>query len=337
MATHDLEAARNTDRVISMLDGRIDTRRPVGFRTVIETALSRFRVFGLRDLRTHWVRSLVSAAVVAVAAGALFLFGVVALCVCGTDLIVDAVGVSVGVSGALANLTSAATDSLSSLGRTDIYVSLTPSSVVPAGSTLDPAVVQRVRDTPGVQDVAEGQWAYATLGEKFVSIQAVGEGRNAVTLSVLDQDVRAAVLRGDGVASSRTLGEAQGISVGSTIELPTPTGIREVEVLALVDYLNATGGTMAISLHSMQQWFDRPGATYLEIAVLERRRELGVLRAMGGRRGTLARMVIAEALAVGIVGGILGIGIGAAPQYLSTLILGASKGIFIPTPSGRRW
>ncbi|ORI28270.1 ABC transporter permease [Rhodococcus sp. 1168] len=369
------------------------------------------------------------------AAGALFLVGVVALCISGTDLIVDAVaalprrwggagrlatatveraprriwatvmtivvavGVSVGVSGALDNLTSAATDSLSSLGRTDIYVSLTPSSVVPAGSTLDPAVVQRVRDTPGVQNVVEGQWAYATLGEEFVSIQAVGEGSNAVTLSVLDQDVRSAVLRGDGVAISRTLGEAQGISVGSTIELPTPTGIREVEVLALVDYLNAAGGTMAISLRSMQQWYERPGATYLEIAidgdaatvlgeldstlppevyvysgeealagasgsiaqagalavalqwivalvaavallntltlsVLERRRELGVLRAMGGRRGTLARMVIAEAVAVGIVGGILGIGIGAALQYLSTLILGASTGIFIPYSIG---
>ncbi|MGA9873312.1 MAG: FtsX-like permease family protein [Rhodococcus sp. (in: high G+C Gram-positive bacteria)] len=371
------------------------------------------------------------------AAGALFLVGVVAVCVGGTGVIVDcvavlpkrwggagrlatatieraprriwatvmtivvAVGVSVGVSGALDNLTASATDSLSSLGRTDIYVSLTSSYAVPAGATLNPDVVQQVRDTPGVSDVVEGQWAYSTLDDELVAIQAVAEGSNAVTLSVLDGDVRAAVLRGDGVAVSRNLGTTLGVSAGSFIELPTPTGIKRVEVLQLVDYLNAAGGTMAISLQSMQQWYDRPGATYLEVSVdgdaaavqraiddalppevnvysgqealdgasasiaqagalavalqwivslvaavallntlmlsvLERRRELGVLRAMGARRGTLGRTILGEAIAVGIVGGILGLIIGAALQYLSTLILGASTGIaiaFDPNPS----
>ncbi|MGB3370247.1 MAG: ABC transporter permease, partial [Rhodococcus sp. (in: high G+C Gram-positive bacteria)] len=38
---------------------------------MIGTAVSRFRVLGLRDLRAHWVRSLVSAGVVAVAAALL--------------------------------------------------------------------------------------------------------------------------------------------------------------------------------------------------------------------------------------------------------------------------
>lgn len=38
-------------------------------------------------------------------------------------------------------------------------------------------------------------------------------------------------------------------------------------------------------------------------------------------------MVLAEALSVGIVGGVLGLIIGAGLQYLSTLILGASIGI----------
>lgn len=364
----------------------------------------------------------------ALAAGALFLVGVVALCVGGTRVIVGlagaiplrwgaagrlatatierapgriwatvmtiviAVAVIVGVSGALNNLTRSATTSLASLSRTDVYVALTSSDAVPAGATLDPSVVQRVRDTPGVTDVVEGQWAYADLGDELVAIQGVAEGSNAVTLSVLDDAVKAAVLRGDGVAVSRSLGLALGVSAGSTIELPTPTGIRPVKVLAVVDYLNAAGGTMAISVASMQDWFDRPGATYLEVtvdddavqatldeelppevyvysgqqaldgasgsiaqagalavalqwivavvaavallntlmlSVLERRRELGVLRAMGASRGTLGRMVLSEALAVGVVGGVLGLAIGGALQYLSTLILGASTGITI--------
>ena len=371
------------------------------------------------------------------AAGALFLLGVVALCIGGTSMIVDsvavlpkrwggagrlatatierapgriwatvmtivvAVGVSVGVSGALDNLTASATDSLSSLGRTDIYVSLTSSNAVPAGATLSPEVLEQVRRTPGVSGVVEGQWAYTTLGDELVAIQGVAEGSNAVTLAVLDDNVKAAVLRGDGIAVSRNLGAALGLSVGSFIDLPTPTGTKRVEVLQVVDYLNAAGGTMAISLESMQQWYDRPGATYLELAtngdaaavqselddtlppevyvrsgqqaldgasgsiaqagslavalqwivslvaavallntltlsVLERRRELGVLRAMGARRGTLSRTILSEAIAVGIVGGILGLVIGAALQYLSTLILGASTGIaiaFDPSPS----
>lgn len=369
------------------------------------------------------------------AAGALFLLGVVALCVGGTSVIVDAVaalpkrwggagrlatatierapgriwatvmtivvavGVSVGVSGALDNLTTSATDSLSSLGRTDIYVSLTSNYAVPAGATLDPAVVQQVRDTPGVTDVVEGQWAYATLDDELVAIQGVAAGSNAVTLAVLDNAVEDAVLRGEGVAISRNLATSLNLSAGSFIDLPTPTGVKHVEVLQVVDYLNAAGGTMAISLQSMQDWYDRPGATYLEVAadgdgvqraldetlppevnvysgaealdgasssiaqagslavalqwivslvaavallntlmlsVLERRRELGVLRAMGARRGTLGRTILGEAIAVGIVGGIMGLVIGAALQYLSTLILGASTGIaigFDPSPT----
>ncbi|MDJ0393897.1 FtsX-like permease family protein [Rhodococcus sp. G-MC3] len=364
----------------------------------------------------------------ALAAGAVFLVAVVALCIGGTRAIVScaatlprrwggagrlatatverapgriwatvmtivvAVAVCVGVSGALDDLTESATSSLASMGRTDVYVSLTSSSSIPAGGTLRPEVLEQVRATPGVSDIVEGQWAYATIDGDLVAIQGVADGSNAVTLSVLADDIRDAVLRGDGVAVSRSLGDALGVSPGSILDLPTPTGTKPVEVLAVVDYLNAAGGTMALSLPSMQQWFERPGATYLEISVngsgvqevldrtlppevnvysgkealdgasasiaqagalavalqwivalvaavallntlmlsvLERRRELGVLRAMGGSRGTLGRMVLAEALAVGIVGGVLGIVIGAALQYLSTLILGASTGIDI--------
>ena len=213
-----------------------------------------------------------------------------------------------------------------------------------------------------------------------------------MTLASLPADVRAGLLAGDGVVLSKALGTTLGVTAGDSIDLPTPTGVQNVRVLDLVDYINAAGGTMAISLESMQRFYDRPGATYLEItvdgdvaavqnslrstlppeafvytgaaalegtsaairqsgalaialqwivalvaavallntltlSVLERRRELGVLRAMGGGRGTLARMVLAEALSVGIVGGVLGLIIGAGLQYLSTLILGASIGI----------
>ncbi|WP_062990973.1 ABC transporter permease [Nocardia anaemiae] len=57
----------------------------------------------------------------------------------------------------------------------------------------------------------------------------------------------------------------------------------------------------------------------LMLSVLERRRELGVLRAIGSSRRFLLRMVLAEAAAIGVVGGICGLAIGVANQYVNTL------------------
>ncbi|KJV00497.1 ABC transporter permease [Rhodococcoides fascians] len=385
-------------------------------------------VFGLLAIAGSFVFAVNVDGQLPLGAGALFMFGVVALCVGGTGpivwatgavprrwggagrlatatieraprriwatvmTIVIAVGVSVGVSGSLTNMTDSAAESLSSLADTDLYVSMSSPDAIPSGPIVPTAVDEAVRATAGVSRVVEGQWAYATIDDELVSIQGVADGSNAVTLASLPADVRAGLLAGDGVALSKALGTTLGVTAGDSIDLPTPTGVQNVRVLDLVDYINAAGGTMAISLESMQRFYDRPGATYLEItvdgdvaavqdslrstlppeafvytgaaalegtsaairqsgalaialqwivalvaavallntltlSVLERRRELGVLRAMGGGRGTLARMVLAEALSVGIVGGVLGLIIGAGLQYLSTLILGASIGI----------
>lgn len=385
-------------------------------------------VFGLLAIAGSFLFAVNVDGQLTLGAGALFMFGVVALCVGATGPIVSitaavprrwsgagrlatatieraprriwatvmtiviAVGVSVGVSGSLTNMTDSAAESLSSLADTDLYVSMTSPDAIPSGPIVPAEVEDAVASTPGVSRIVEGQWAYATIDGETVSIQGVADGSNAVTLTSLTEDVRSQVLAGDGVVLSRGFGRTLGVSVGDSIDLPTPTGMQTVRVLDLVDYINAAGGTMAISLDSMQRWYDRPGATYLEIgvdgdvaavqdslrstlppeafvytgaaalegtsaairqsgalaialqwivalvaavallntltlSVLERRRELGVLRAMGGGRGTLARMVLAEALSVGIVGGVLGLIIGAGLQYLSTLILGASIGI----------
>jgi putative ABC transport system permease protein len=45
------------------------------------------------------------------------------------------------------------------------------------------------------------------------------------------------------------------------------------------------------------------------MAVLERTREIGVLRALGWRRARILRMIMTEALLLGLLGGLLGIGI----------------------------
>jgi putative ABC transport system permease protein len=59
----------------------------------------------------------------------------------------------------------------------------------------------------------------------------------------------------------------------------------------------------------------------LMLSVLERRRELGVLRAMGSSRRFALRTILAEAAGLGVVGAATGALIGAANQYLSTSAL----------------
>jgi putative ABC transport system permease protein len=59
----------------------------------------------------------------------------------------------------------------------------------------------------------------------------------------------------------------------------------------------------------------------LMLSVLDRRREIGVLRAIGATRRFTLRGVLAEAAGIGIVGGLLGLGLGAAIQYLVSIAL----------------
>lgn len=55
------------------------------------------------------------------------------------------------------------------------------------------------------------------------------------------------------------------------------------------------------------------------VAVAERRREIGILRALGVRRGEIVQMFSAEALFLGVVGGAIGVGLG---QLLARLAVG---------------
>ncbi len=58
----------------------------------------------------------------------------------------------------------------------------------------------------------------------------------------------------------------------------------------------------------------------LTLSVLERRRELGVLRAMGSSRRFTLQMVLAEAAGIGVVGSVLGLAFGLTDQWLFSLV-----------------
>ena len=67
----------------------------------------------------------------------------------------------------------------------------------------------------------------------------------------------------------------------------------------------------------------------LMLSVLDRRREIGVLRAMGISRRFLLRSVLAEAAGIGVLGAIGGLLGGAAIQYLGALAIGRAMAIDI--------
>jgi putative ABC transport system permease protein len=60
----------------------------------------------------------------------------------------------------------------------------------------------------------------------------------------------------------------------------------------------------------------------LTLSVLERRREIGVLRAMGSSRRLTLQMVLAEAAGIGVIGGVLGLLFGLTDQWLFSLVSG---------------
>jgi putative ABC transport system permease protein len=67
------------------------------------------------------------------------------------------------------------------------------------------------------------------------------------------------------------------------------------------------------------------------ISVLQRRRELGLLRAVGATRGQVLRSVVAEALLMGLIGGVLGFMSGLALEwYVLALMLPDEAGFTFP-------
>ena len=65
----------------------------------------------------------------------------------------------------------------------------------------------------------------------------------------------------------------------------------------------------------------------LMLSVLDRRREIGVLRAIGATRRNTVNVIVAEAVGVGVIGGLLGLVVGAASQYLAAHALTSVLGI----------
>jgi putative ABC transport system permease protein len=299
-----------------------------------------------------------------------------------------AVAVGIATSGSMNNMVESSSRLLTPLADTDLYVSSAPADVIPTRAVIPLDTVDRIRAIPGVQRVIPLQYTYSTVGGARVLLQGVTEGSTTPSLRAMSPQARQQVLAGETVVVSRQLAKTMGFGVGDELDLPSPTGIHRLRIAEFVDFLTLDTGLVVIALDKMQPWFERPGASYVEVgfspgadqervtaavrsvlpdglvtytgkkllsiqlgaiaqlgalavgvqwivavvaavalmntlmlSVLERRRELGVLRAVGASRKFATRMVLVEALSVGLMGGVIGLVFGASLHYLATVVL----------------
>ncbi|PXX71710.1 putative ABC transport system permease protein [Nocardia tenerifensis] len=310
--------------------------------------------------------------------------------------VATAVALGVASSGATANMITSAEASFAGLRDVDVVVSTSPSDVLPAGASLPEGVADAVSRVPGVAAVVPEQWAFLSVHGVRVSVEGLADGAAGVTAHLMSDELRRRVIRGEGIVISRQLAERFGYGVGDSVPIATPGGARETTLLGVVSVLSPVGGTIAMSLRQLQEWFARPGATQLAVraapdrdaaelatrvraavpdsvyvftgeagyvgavgniaqvgamtvalqwviallaavaltntlmlSVLARRREIGILRALGSSRRMMSRAVIAEACGVGLVGGAIGLLCGTALHYLATVSMSTTTAVDI--------
>jgi putative ABC transport system permease protein len=297
-----------------------------------------------------------------------------------------AVVTTVVITGTNADMIRSARAIFAPVADVDVWVSADPPDSY-AVDALPQGLAGRIAAVPGVKHVTDGAFGFAEVGGTRVMLDGFSAGTADPLFSALGEQARSEVLAGRGVVLSQNLGKTLHVRVGDELQMQTPHGPRQTTVLALVPYFSTVIGSVGIDLGRMRDWFDRPGATALQItadagvdpkrlladvrravpapnyvydgrtalagleaplhqsmyianavwiivvfvaavavfntltlSVLERRREIGVLRAMGTSRRFTLQMILSEAAAIGVVGGVCGLTFGLADQWLYSLV-----------------
>ncbi|MFJ9369747.1 ABC transporter permease [Nocardia sp. NPDC101769] len=293
-----------------------------------------------------------------------------------------AITTTVAITGADDNVVDSITGSYATVAGADQIISSSAPGVFPT-VLLPNDLLAKAAAVPGVQKVLSGQGVYAALGDTKVLIQAAEPGMRNGLFEAAGESTRQQLYAGQGVILSRDVARSMSVSAGDQVDLPTPTGVHRVKVLAVVSFFGGLTGTVGMNLDELREWFHRPGSACLEVvlapnadagkvesalrqqipadlhiysgsaavagiaagtrqltalfgsiawivvliagvavlntlmlSVLERRREIGVLRAIGSTVRLAVGSVVTEAGAIGLIGGVLGLIAGCANQYL---------------------
>lgn len=324
--------------------------------------------------------------------------------------VVVATGMVVAQSGIQVNLTDSLEDVVGSLQKVDLFVSASSGTAfsevdLPGDWADDLAAV------PGVAEVGKNAFFFITYRGQRILLQGMegaGIGEAAPALATAEEEVVRKFRAGQAAVVSTRFTQLYGVGVGDTLELPTPTGLKKVEVIHAAPQFTWERGMITIPYGDLQEWFRHtgvsdyavqlePGADFnavragltkfvstaplpvfiytgqdqlelifesanqisrlfqsmtwvvvgaatlaifnaLLISVVERRRELGIMRAIGTSRRQLRRMVGLEAGGLGIVGGIAGALVGFLLHRAAISAIAEPSGYpleygFVPAPA----
>jgi len=317
-----------------------------------------------------------------------------------------ATAVSVAIQGSMSNLLTAGNRSVASLGDTALFVQPVVAEGLPTDPVFDDQTVQGLAAIDGVRQAVPGQLMPLSLDERSFMVQGVNEGTNTPAFRNASGQAQESVVSGSAAIVSRKASLALDVAAGDSVTLPSPTGPHTLRVADVVDYPTLNDVQIVISLANLQQWYARPGASFVEIltdegaavaqvaarardlaasrtsatvyvepgqevldalrssiaqasllaqtsqwmivlvaalgvfnvmmmTVLARRRELGVLRAIGGRGSAIRRMILTEAAGYTLIGLVIGAGLGVLLHYGANDLVGASMALtvrFAPVP-----
>ncbi len=312
--------------------------------------------------------------------------------------VVAGVGMIVTQASASANINTSVTNSTNSLGRIDLYVSAASGVALATDVLLPPEWEQQLAAIPGVRNVGTNTFSFVSYRGQRVLVQGTSRSQGAEpAMAGITPAQRVQVQEGTAAVVSTRFEELFGIGPGDQLTLPTPSGERDVQVIASVPSFTWERGLVTIGRQNVIDWFGRTGVSdyqltfdnsadsdavraevesfvkgspvpvyvssgseYLEviegtvkqvrslfdsmvgvvvgaailaiinaliISVIERRTELGIMRALGTSRRQLRSMVALEAGALGVVGGIVGVAFGLIAHRAAIVAVGHQGGM----------
>jgi putative ABC transport system permease protein len=265
-----------------------------------------------------------------------------------------------------------------SMATVDVWVQTLPADRQPFGPQLPPEATLMAGAVDGVASVSGGWSMLIDLEGSKIRLDALLPRTQLPEYQLASPDAQARIDAGTGLVVSANLADHLGVQKGELLALPTPRGPRQLEVVDVVNLLTSAEGMVGVPHGWAADAFDRPGFSWLEIAVTptadraampdairdalsapdrpvvfaysgeefydtglevirqstsmmramqwaiglaatlavastmlmsvsDRRRELGVLRAVGMGTTSVGRMLLSESLAYSAVG--LGVGI----------------------------
>ena len=294
----------------------------------------------------------------------------------------------IGFAGITRTIYASVIEWLDTALNPDLFLSATD-DLANRAFTFPPSVASEVQQVPGVEQTQMVRSARTLFRGTPVTVVAleVGKFEKKVRRRMIagnQQDMYRRTAAGQGIMISDSFAGLRGVSLGETIELPTPRGLLRLPIAGITRDFSDDEGTILLDRSVFRQWWNddkaniirvylKPGAdqaavkraiadrfagrqrlfvltnadvrkyilrltdewfrmTYNQIAVAilvamlgivntltvsitDRRRELGVLQAVGGLRRQIRHTVWMEALAIAIVGLVLGWALGAINLY----------------------